>query len=214
MAGDRHFPALLDVSGWDCVVVGAGRVAGDRAVRLAGAGARVRLIAPHLGAAAGTAVADGRVRHEARGYRDGDLDGCRLVVVATDDPDVNAAVAREAARRGVLCNAAGGHDAGDVIVPAVVRRGDLTIAVSTGGASPTLAAVVRERIEGTFGPEWAEMLALFARLRDDLRSRHPDPAGRAARVRAVLESDVGEILARGRTEDAERRARSLMELGD
>lgn len=214
MAGDRHFPVLLDMSGWDCVVVGGGRVAGDRAVRLADAGARVRVIAPRLGDTAADAVAAGRVRHEPRQYRDGDLEGSRLAVVATDDADVNAAAAREAQRRGVLCNAAADARAGDVIVPAVVRRGDLTVAISTGGASPTVTAVVRRRIEGTFGPEWEDMLAIFARLRDDLRVRHPDPADRAARVQAVLESDVAQMLVRGRTEDAERRARSLMELGD
>ncbi len=187
---------------------------GPRARRLAEAGARVRLVAPHLGEHAALAVERGQIeQHLARPYADGDLEGCFLAVAAADSRQVNRAVLDEARARGVLCNVADDPSAGDVIIPASFARGDLTIAVTTGGASPVVAADIRTRLEGTFGPEWADLLELLGRMRDDLKTRHPDPSARAERVRAVLESDIREMLSRGDLPRAERLARTLMDLG-
>lgn len=209
------FPLFVDLEGRTCLVVGAGSIGGPRAVRLAGAGARVRLVSPELGDVARDAVASGRVaEHHARGFRPDDLDGCVLAVAATDRRDVNRSVAQAARSRGVWCNVTDAPAEGDVIVPAAVTRGDLQIALTTGGASPAVAADIRARLEGTFGPEWGDLLALLGRMRDDLKTRHPDPARRARHVRAVLESDVREMLSRGDTPQAERLARTLMDLGD
>jgi siroheme synthase-like protein len=107
-------------------------------------------------------------RHHARPFEPGDVDGCAIVVAATADPEVNAAVARAAVAAGVPCNVAGAGARGDVVLPAVLRRGPLTIAVSTGGASPRLARLVRDRIAREYDDAWGELVALVGELRADL----------------------------------------------
>lgn len=205
----------MRADGRTCAVVGGGRIGGERALRLAEWGMRVRLISPDLVPAAADAVARGAIgEHRAREYRPGDLDGCALAVAATPSREVNRAVRDDARRAGIPCNVVDDARAGDFIVPATVRRGDLCIAVTTGGASPAVAAEVRRRLEVTFGPEWSDLLAFLGDVRDDLRTRCPDPSERAERVRAVLDSDVRAMLSRGDRLEAEALARTLLELGE
>lgn len=211
----RHFPLFANVEGRVCTVVGGGTIGGHRAALLVEAGAVVRVVSPEVSTDLADAIARGAVaEHRARPYRADDLDGSALVVAATASAETNQRVREDAAARGIWCNVVDAPTTGDFIVPATVRRGDLTIAVTTGGASPVVAADIRTRIEGTFGPEWADLLALLTRLRDDLKLRHPDPSQRAARVRAVLESDVRGMLSQGQMREAERLARTVLELGD
>ena len=96
-----------------------------------------------------------------RAYEYGDLEGANLVFTATDSREVNAAVAREAKERGIPVNVADSPSEGDFAVPSTLRRGDLQVAVSTGGASPTLARRIRNELEETFGPEWAGIVEEF-----------------------------------------------------
>lgn len=210
-----YVPLFVRADGRTCAVVGGGRIGGERALRMAAWGVGVRLISPAVTPAVADAVARGAIgEHRARAYRAGDLDGCALAVAATASRDVNRAVLADARRAGIPCNVADDARAGDFIVPATVRRGDLVIAVTTGGASPAVAAEVRRRLEVTFGPEWSDLLALLGDLRDDLRARHPDPDERAACVMAVLDSEVHAMLSRADRLEAERLARTLLELGE
>jgi len=156
------YPILLSVAGRLCVVVGGGPVALRKARGLLAAGARVRVVAVELAAApvdlAGLEVS-------LHPYCDGDLAGAYLVFAATGDRTVNAAVVREARRRGVLVGVADAPEDGDFALPALLRRGDLTVAVATGGRSPALAALVRDRLASQLGPEWAAVLEIAAPLR-------------------------------------------------
>src|SRR5438067_13923192 len=120
--------------------------AGGRAAGLIGAGAAITVIAPALTPALAALASEGRLLHEPRGYRHGDLAGFDLALAATDAGDVNAALAREGRARGVWVNAADDPANCTFILPALVRRGDLTVAVSTGGTSPALARAVREEL--------------------------------------------------------------------
>jgi len=209
----RYYPVFADLAGRVCLVVGGGPVGEERARRLAESGARVRVVAPRVTPGLAVLAAQGAVSDlREREYTDDDLDGCALVIAATDRREVNRRVRDDARRRGVPCNVADDPAAGDFIVPAVVRRGDLTLAVSTGGASPTVAAHVRGRLEESFGPEWADLLRMLGEARDALKRRHPDTAARSARVRRVLASDVPGLLAEGRLDDAGRRMRELLDL--
>lgn len=209
----RFYPVFADVEGRTCLVVGGGGVAEDRAGRLAASGARVRLVAPRTTPTLDEMIAQHRIaEYRQREYTATDLEGCLLAIAATDSRAVNHTVRTDARRAGVLCNVADDPGLCDFILPAVVRRGDLTLAVSTGGASPVVAADIRRRLEEAFGPEWGELIAMLGAVREELKRRHPEPDKRSSRVRAVMESDVLSLLERGESQAAERRMRSLLDV--
>ena len=156
------YPILLKLKDRLCLVIGGGPVAVRKARGLLEAGARVRLIASDL---AVTVEALAGVEVLIRPYRSGDLEGACLAFAATDDRLVNAAVVREARQRGVLVNVVDAPDEGDFTLPALLRRGDLTVSVSTAGGSPALASVLRDRLAEQMGPEWATVLEIVAALR-------------------------------------------------
>jgi precorrin-2 dehydrogenase len=145
------YPIFLDLSGRRCVVVGGGEVANRKARKLLQARARVVVISPEVGAELESLA----VEIHRRPYREGDLVGAFLAFAATNSREVNAAVVREAKGRGVPVNVADKPSEGDFALPSTLRRGGLQVAVSTGGASPTLARRIREELEAAFGPGWA-----------------------------------------------------------
>ncbi len=157
------YPIFLDLSGRRCVVVGGGVVAGRKARKLLQARARVVVISPEMGAELESVA----VEVHRRSYAEGDLEGAYLAFAATDSREVNAAVAREAKERGIPVNVADRPSDGDFALPSTLRRGSLQVAVSTGGASPTLARRIRDELEEVFGPEWAGIVEELGRNRRD-----------------------------------------------
>ncbi|HYQ82597.1 MAG TPA: bifunctional precorrin-2 dehydrogenase/sirohydrochlorin ferrochelatase [Rubrobacter sp.] len=151
------YPIFLNLSGRRCVVVGGGAVASRKAGKLLQAGADVVVVSPEVR----TELAGMDVEIQNRAYEYGDLEGANLVFTATDSREVNAAVAKEAKERGVPVNVADRPSEGDFAVPSTLRRGGLQVAVSTGGASPTLARRIRNELEEAFGPEWAGVVREF-----------------------------------------------------
>jgi siroheme synthase-like protein len=145
------YPIFLDLSGRRCVVVGGGAVAARKARKLLEAGAEVVVVSPEVHPDLG----DMGVEVHERSYEHGDLEGADLAFAATDRREVNAAVAREAKARGIRVNVADRPTEGDFAVPSTLGRGGLQVAVSTGGASPTLARRIKNELEEVFGPEWA-----------------------------------------------------------
>jgi precorrin-2 dehydrogenase / sirohydrochlorin ferrochelatase len=143
------------------VVVGGGAVASRKVGKLLQAGAEVVVVSPKV--VPELAVMD--VEIQARTYEYGDLDGAKLAFTATDSREANAAVAREAKERGIPINVADLPSEGDFSVPSTLRRGGLQVAVSTGGASPTLARRIRDELEEAFGPEWAGVVEEFETAR-------------------------------------------------
>ncbi len=204
------YPVSLDLGGRPCVVVGGGRVAERRVMTLLEAGAVVTLVSPAITPALAALVGAGQVRHVAREYQCGDLAGAALALTAVDDPSITATVAGEARERGVWLNAADDPAHCDFILPGLVRRGVLTIAVGSGGASPALTRALREHLDATLGVEWAALGELAADARLDLRT-----AGRAADAEAwrrALAADVRALLAEGRVDDARGRLRARLDL--
>jgi siroheme synthase-like protein len=155
------YPIFLDLSGRRCVVVGGGGVANRKARKLLQARARVVVISPEIGAELESVA----VEVHRRPYREGDLEGAYLAFAATNAREVNAAVAREAKERGVPVNVADSPSEGDFALPSTLRRGRLQVAISTGGASPTLARRIRGELEEAFGPEWAGIVEELDRAR-------------------------------------------------
>jgi precorrin-2 dehydrogenase/sirohydrochlorin ferrochelatase len=145
------YPIFLGLSGRRCVVVGGGEVANRKARKLLQARARVVVISPELQPELESVA----VEIHRRPYREGDLEGAYLAFAATNSRETNSAVAREAKERGVPVNVADKPSEGDFALPSTLRRGRMQVAVSTGGASPTLARRIRGELEEVFGPEWA-----------------------------------------------------------
>jgi len=153
-------------------------------------------------------VAAGRIEHLVRAYLPGDLAGRRLALVATGDPAVSGAVAAEGRERGIWVNAADEPARCDFILPAVIRRGRLVVAVSTGGASPAAARAIREELEGYLTEDHAMLVEVAADAREDLRRRAVSPG--PARWRGALDAGLRRLIADKRYRQARARlARNL-----
>jgi len=176
------YPIFLDLSGRRCVVVGGGAVAMRKARKLLQAGAEVVVVSPAVLSELESIGAEIRYRP----YEAGDLEGADLAFTATDSREVNAAVAREARERGVLVNAADKPSEGDFAVPSTLRRGRLQVAVSTGGASPTLARRIRKELEASFGPEWAGVVEELEAARRKGEAPDEDLEGEVSRCLSRL----------------------------
>jgi siroheme synthase-like protein len=200
---------VLELAHRACVVIGGGAVAEGKVTGLLAAGADVTVVSPTLTAALEAAADAGGISHRRHVYRDGDLAGAALAFVATGDVTVNAAVAAEGRRRGVLVNAADDPAHCDFMLPAVVRRGALAVAVSTGGASPALARAVREELEHHLGDDYATLVDVVGEVRRALRAE-----GRTARPdrwrAALADPRFRRLVARGERGAARRRLRARL----
>lgn len=153
------YPIVLDLRGVPVLLVGAGPVGARKLAGLLEAGAAVTVVAPAAVREVQAAAAEGRCRWIARPYRSGDVGGARLVLTATGLAEVDSTVAADARAAGVWVNSADDPERCDFTLPAVLRRGDVVVAVSTGGASPALAGYVRDRVAEVIGPEYGPAAA-------------------------------------------------------
>lgn len=199
------YPVLLQLHGRPCVVIGGGPVGLRKARGLLEAGAVVRLVDP---APSPEAVSVPGLTLVRRPYRPADLDGACLVFAAADRT-TNAAVTRESLRRGVPVNVADAPEEGDFTLPALLRRGELTVAVSTGGQSPALAALVRAQLEAAFGPEWATVLEIAGALRRKRLTLRKKSKYNQAILRRLLDGDLVAMIAAGDAAGIDRRLETL-----
>jgi precorrin-2 dehydrogenase/sirohydrochlorin ferrochelatase len=156
---------LLNVEGRRCVVFGGGAVGERKAAGLLEAGAEVTVVSPDRTPRLERWRQEGRIRAVLREAEDSDLDGAFLAFAATDKPDVNRRLAAAARARGVPILIADEGEAGDFINPAVVRRGDLVLAVSASGAAPALASRIRRELEERYGPEYGKAAEILEAIR-------------------------------------------------
>lgn len=192
-----YYPVFLSVVGRPCLVVGGGEVATRKVAGLLEAGARVTVVSPRLTATLATQAADGTIQHRPRNYETRDLRDCFLVYAATNDETVHERIAAEAAAEGTLLNVVDRPRLCTFIVPAVLRRGELSIAVSTGGGSPALAGRVRDAIDVALGDEYEQALTLLSRLRHRLRETAMSPDERQRLFTGLVGSELLEHLRRG-----------------
>lgn len=193
------------------VVIGGGKIAARKAQALLNAGAAVAVISPEFCEEFRSLQANpGRVELVQRAYQPGDLDGAFLVIAATDAPEVNRAVWQEAQMRNCLINVVDDPAHCNFIVPAVVDRGEIKIAVTTGGLSPALSRRLRERLEALIGPEYAQLAALLGELRPELQKRFEAGQPRLEAALALVDSDLLELLREGLLDDARIRAFEIL----
>ena len=164
------FPMFVKLERRRVLVVGAGSVGEAKIESLLTTDAVVRVVAPKATPRVRDWSREGRIEWVAREYTPADFGGVFLVIAATGSPALHDEIYAEAKSRGVLCNAVDEPERCDFYFPAVVRRGELQIAISTGGLSPALAQRLRKELEQQFGPEWEEWVAQLGRTRDELQS--------------------------------------------
>jgi precorrin-2 dehydrogenase/sirohydrochlorin ferrochelatase len=152
------------------VVVGGGVIATRKVAELLTTGARVTVISPTVSPRLARWVREGRLRHCARPYRRGDLRGSRLAIAATSDPDEHTRIAQDAGITSTWLNVVDRPEFCDFLAPAVVRRGDLTIAVSTSGRNPALARWLKERVTALVGREYGRLTSILGAVRASLRT--------------------------------------------
>ena len=209
------YPISLELSGRRALVVGERAVEEGKVEGLLAAGAGVTVVARSPAARLDRLERDAWVTVARRGFRPEDLDGVAVCVASSDDRELGAAIAGEARARGVLVNVMDQVEHCDFAAPAVVRRGDLVIAVSTGGRSPAAASKLRAELEDRFGPEWSDVLEVVGDIRAQTLSLLPDVAERARRWRRALDLDEVVALVRaGRGGDARARLRARLLDGD
>ena len=205
------FPIVLTgLADRRCVVVGGGAVAARKAAALVEAGAHPVVVSPQFAPELAEMASAGQVELLERRYRQGDLAGAALVIAATDDRAVNAAVFGEAQSRGIPVNVVDHPELCTFILPAVVRRGELLIAVSTGGGSPALARHLREVLEAAVDPAYGELLALLAGLRPRVRREVP-PASQRAVWDRLLDGELLSCLRFNGVEAARRLAEQIVQ---
>lgn len=197
-----YYPIFLNLSGQRCVVVGGGAVAERKVAGLLGAAASVTVVSPTLTAELARLVKEKKIRHFMRDYRNGDLAGYRLAFVATDDAQVNRAVYEEAQEAEVFVNTADDPAHCDFILPSVLRRGELQVAVATGGSSPALSRAIREELEQYFTEDYSILSAIVADLRRELREK--SVSADAETWRRALDGDLRRLVREGDLEGAKR----------
>jgi len=189
---------FLKLEGRRCLVVGAGTVAAGKISNLLLSGAEVRVVAPSANGAVREWVRTGAIGWENREFSPADLDRAFLVIVATSSKEVNQAVFREAQSRRVLCNVVDDPEHCDFYYPAVVRRGQLQIAISTAGESPALAQKLRRELEIQFGPEYETWVEQLGRVRRELFAQDIDAEERRRKLHKLAsEPPVTELISEG-----------------
>lgn len=194
----RLYPVALRVAGRSCLVVGGGAVAARKVRSLLEAGAAVTVVSPELGADLAAARSEDALwAWHPREFWAEDVNGCLLVVAATDDPTVNRAVAAAATQAGALSNVVDAPEASDFFVPSVIQRGQLQLTVGTGGVAPAVAAAVKRRLELAFPAEWGEAVAILGRAREEASLRGLDEEVRRGLARELAGLDIDKILTDG-----------------
>lgn len=187
------FPMFLKLEGRSCLVVGGGKIGESKIRSLLTAGARVRVVAPSVTRAVSRWAGAGILEWSAQEFQPNDLAAAFLVIAATSSVEVNDFVYCEARRRNVLCNVVDDPDRCDFYYPSVVRRGDLQIAISTGGSSPALAQRLRRDFEKQLAPVYAGWVDRLRKQRQELFARSLDPERRRALLHAAASREAFDL---------------------
>jgi uroporphyrin-III C-methyltransferase/precorrin-2 dehydrogenase/sirohydrochlorin ferrochelatase len=198
----RYFPLFLDLRGRRVVVVGGGTIAERKIDLVREAGPALVVVAPAITARLAERVAAGELEWRERGFEHGDLDGARFVIAATDDRAVNRAVAEAADVRGIPANVVDDLELSTGILPAIVDRSPIVVAISTQGTTPALARFVRERVESLVDESFGRLAGFCEGWRGRIKARVPDLGMRRRLYDWLLRGPVADLVRRGREEEA------------
>ena len=196
-------PIFLDIRQQPCLVVGGGAVAARKVTNLQRAGARIHLVAPELGPELHALAVAGDILHQPRPFQDADLQGMRLVIAATRDRAVNGRIAELAKAAGIPVNVVDQPEECSFILPSVIDRSPVVVAVTTTKASPVLARLLRTRLESLIPAGYGRLADLCARYRDTVKARFSDERERRHFWDRVLVGGVAERVFSGHLEEAD-----------
>ncbi|MGD9949866.1 MAG: bifunctional precorrin-2 dehydrogenase/sirohydrochlorin ferrochelatase [Desulfobulbus sp.] len=184
------YPVSLEITGRLCVVVGGGKVAARKVRGILAAGGRVRILSPELTPQLATLVAQGTIEWWQKTFVSEDLADAFLVFAATDKPSVQAEIIEAARSRNLLINVADGPELCDFQVPAVLRRGDLSISIATNGKTPAVAALIRKRLGEVIGEEYALLTSLIGAIREEVIGAAGSDAEKKILFQKILQDDI------------------------
>ncbi|HLC18799.1 MAG TPA: bifunctional precorrin-2 dehydrogenase/sirohydrochlorin ferrochelatase [Thermodesulfobacteriota bacterium] len=197
----RYYPLFLDIRDKDCVVIGGGEVAERKVLGLLGAGARVTVISPRVTKGLKKLADKKEIGHKKKGYKKGDLEGAFLAISASNSREVNATVHEEAVERKIPVNVVDDPVRCTFILPSVVDRGSLVIAVSTSGKSPALARRLREDLEKSLGAEYGAFADLLGAVRNKLLKNNVKGVKKERVINALVRSPLPELIKEGSTRE-------------
>ena len=189
-----YYPIYVELHEQPCIVIGGGKIAEGKVEGLLTAGAQVTIISPSLTSHLHTLVEQNKVAYISRTYQHGDLAGAFMVICATDQAEINHQVWQEASANRQLVNVVDDTPRCNFIAPAILRKGDLNIAISTGGKAPALAVRLKERLQKEIGPQYERFLELSGQLREPLARNIPDFETRKKLWYELVDSDILELL--------------------
>lgn len=205
------YPVFLDVRDRKCVVVGGGEVAARKAEALCDAGARVIVISPDLCPDLRAHADSGLVDYIPGEYRESVLDGAFVAVAATDDMEVNTQVNRDCHARNILINVVDVPSLCDFHVPSIIRSGDITVAIGTGGKSPALSRHLRLMLQDKIGPEYGQLLDILGTWRDTVKEKVPGQKRRHVLWLKLIDSRMLDELRAGNERAAKQIAKDIVE---
>ena len=199
---NTYYPVYIQLRNQSCVVIGGGKIAEGKVEGLLAVEARVTVISPELSPRLQELSNQKQITYIPRPYQAGDLTGAFMVICATDQAEINHQVWQEASANRQLVNVVDDTPRCNFIAPSILRKGDLTIAISTSGKAPALAVRLKERFQREIGPEYERFLELAGELREPLAKHIPDFETRKALWYELVDSDILEVLARGEEDSA------------
>lgn len=191
------------------VVIGGGKVAQRKVEELLQADASIKVISPNICPPLAKLIQENNIQTVCRSYQPGDLEGASLVIAATNDTSINRAIYEEARSRNLLVNVVDDPAHSNFILPAIFHRGQIGVAISTGGASPALARRLREKLEKVIGPEYADLAELLSEMRPELMQQFEAGEARLEAALKIIDSPILEILAHEGRAAAQNYARRL-----
>lgn len=186
-----YYPAFLNIKEKQCIVIGGGKVAERKVMSLLRCGAKIKIISPSLTKRLQKEKNNGTISHISRNYRSGDLEGAFLVVAATSDDEINKEIAAEAS---CLVNVVDYPDMANFIVPSVIKRGLLTIAISTSGASPAMSRAIRKELETIYSKEFSKYLVFLKKIRKQIIANLRDTNLRQQLFKEIASDNMLDIL--------------------
>ena len=204
-------PVFMNIRDRDCLVVGGGSVAARKAAMLASCGGRITIVAPELCDDIEAHTASGEYTHIPRPFEASDLDGKTLVIAATDDEHTNRQVSELAKARNLPVNVVDAPALCSFIMPSIVDRSPMQIAISTGGASPVLARMLRTHLESSIPIAYGKLAALVEDYRQAVKDAFPSVEQRRIFWEDVLEGPIAELVFAGKEEQARKRLAKTIE---
>jgi precorrin-2 dehydrogenase/sirohydrochlorin ferrochelatase len=208
------YPVFIELAGRKVLVVGGGQVAERKVESLLDAGATVTVVSPDVTQRLNDLVSDGKATLRMRPFQEEDIDGARIVISATNDPETQKQVVAAAAARSVMVNTVDVPDLCDFIVPAVVRRGNVVAAISTSGRSPALAAALKARLEKFLPKDIARAADLLGSVRKEVSERFSDAEQRKRVFERIIDSGIIDWIGECDDVAARQRIRRMIEESD